>query len=415
MMRTLSLLIFTVFHFGTVQAMAQSCESLFSELPMPSAPAPIIVENIPASSNRIELTKITNSSVPEKLTLEKMDFSKNVDQASIELMRLLLQNSSYILEEKNVLSKGELVIGIPVRNGYFFEVTYKSLSNERSQFIIDKISLKTPTGADSKKIAEGFLSGAELSLRKSEFEIGNILGKDINAKLKIPLAIDGPLLTKLDTLAKFFEFFRKDEMRALLTSNSMLKIRTVFEFRRARDVFFKVLFKEPMKTAIGFGFIILATGMSPMNLSKPADVPMNPPAVEAVLPREVSKDLMLRINQFEIPQEARILKGELYVLNEQIKREFSQKEAYSGPTAGDIILDQKNAFSMQHKTWVFEQVDPYNKSVHTYLVFAEEKMSAEGPGLQYMVMKINPTLYPELIKFIKSQGQIFELSKKAAK
>lgn len=413
-MRLLTLFVFTVFHFGTVQAYAQTCENLFANstevvaVADTPAPLPVVVENIPSISNRVELQKVTNSPTPEKLILEKLDFSQNTDQASIELMRLLLQNSAYVLEEKNVLTKGELVIGIPAKEGYFFEITYKSVSNERSQFIVDKITLKTPTGTDSKKVAEGFLKAGELQLKKTEFEIGGLLGKEINAKLKIPLAINGPLLTKIDTLATFFEYFRKDEMRTLLKTNSMLKIRTIFEYRRARSVFFKVLFKEPIKTAIGFGFIILASGMSPMNIGKaPTQVEMNPVAVEAILPRDTVTYLSQRINSFDIPEEARLIKAELYELNKQITRNFSRRDqTYVGPKAGDILLDNNNTFSLKHKTWIFEQVDFKTKSVRTYIVFAEDKVSNEGPGIQYMVMQIEPNTYPELIKFIKNQGKV---------
>lgn len=397
-MRILPIIFFVLSYFGTLSVNAQTCENLFADLT--PTPVPMIVENIPSKSDRIELQKITNSTQAEKLTLEASTFSKNTDQAAIELMRLLLQNSSYVLEEKNVLNKNELVIGVPIKDGYFFEIAYKALANERSQFIIDKISLKTPTGADSKKVAEGFLKANAIELKKNEFEIGSILGAGINAKLKIPLIIDGPLLTKLDTLAKFFEYFRKDEMRKLLQTNSMLKIRAVFEYRRARDVFFKVLFKEPMKTAIGFGFIILAAGSLPFN--QKTDVDLQPPVAYSRPAYEIVSD---RINGFQVPEQAITLKVEIAEINKQIKTHFSENDSYNGPKYNEIDYPI-NAFSRQHNTWVFEKIDSYNKSIHTYIVVAEEKASPVGPGLQYMIMEIDAAKYPLLIKYIKDQGKI---------
>ncbi|AZZ36531.1 hypothetical protein CIK05_06920 [Bdellovibrio sp. qaytius] len=403
-------------YFGTtIVFAAPSCEVLFSESKSAEAttivaeaePLPVIKESVQSQSPRVELVKVTNSPAPEKLVIENVNFSEKTDEAAIEVMRLLLQNSSYVLEEKNVLNKGELVIGIPAKDGYYFEVTYKSMSGERSQFIVDKISLKTPTGSESKKIAEGFLKAGELKLKKSEFEIGNLLGDGINAKLKIPLIIDGPLLNKIDKLARFFEFFKKDEMRNLLKSNSMLKIRTVFEYRRARDVFFKVLLKEPMKAAIGLGFIVLATSVSnmPMNVLGRGPEPIGN-QVAAMAPRETISFLQSRINQMNIPSAEVNIKAEISQLNAQIKTHFSSNAAYNGPKLSEIRLDQESSFSLMHQTFIIEKADEFNKSVHTYIVFAEEKASTVGPGVQYMIMEINPSKYPLLIKLIKGQTSI---------
>ena len=412
-MRTFITLLLAVSYFGTsVTYAGPSCDIMFQQTkPQEAAPnagaepapLPVVKEAVQSQSNRVELVKYTNSPAPEKLVIENVKFSEKTDEAAIEVMRLLLQNSSYVLEEKNVLTKGELVIGVPAKDGYYFEVTYKSMSGERSQFIVDKITLKSPTGSENKKVAESFLKGGEVKIKKSEFEIGNILGDGINAKLKIPLIIDGPLLAKIDKLARFFEFFKKDEMRNLLKSNSMLKIRTVFEYRRARDVFFKVLFKEPMKAAIGMGFIILATGMSQMPMQSmgrgPEPLGSN---IAAMAPRETASYLQTRVNQIQIPSTAAALKTEISALNAQIKTHFTSTAQYNGPKLSEIRTDQQSAFSQNHNTWIFEKINSFNGSKHTYIVFAEEKASIDGPGVQYMVMEINASHYPELIKLLKA-------------
>lgn len=413
-MRILVAILYTLSFVTSSIAYGNSCRQLFEPILLLPAPAPVarkipvIIEPVKSNSNRVELKRHTNSEVVEKLVIEEMGFSTKPEEASIEMMRLLLQNSSYVLEEKNVLTKGELSIGIPAKDGYYFEVTYKSMSTEKSQFIVDKITLRTPTGTGSKKVAEGFLKASEVKIKKAEFELGDILGAGINAKIKIPLIIDGPLLTKIDKLAKFFEYFKKDELRQLLRTNSMTKIRLVFEYRRARDVFFKVLFKEPMKAAIGMGFIILATGIAtnPIHMTNRQTPEPISTHIVAAAPRETSAYLAERINHIEIPQQAQQLRSEVIELNKQIKTHFNSKAPYYGPNIAEIRLDHSSAFSKEHQTWIFEKVDQFNKSKHTYIVFAEEKVSIEGPGLQYMIMEIDASKYPELIKLIKNQGKI---------
>jgi len=415
-MRILITFLITVSFLSSSLSYGNSCRGLFSPpepmlllpAPAPKKPVvPVIIEPMKSNSDRVILKKHENSEAIEKLVIEEMGFSNKPDEASIEMMRLLLQNSSYVLEEKNVLTKGELSIGIPIKDGYFFEVTYKTMSTERSQFIVDKITLRTPTGTGSKKVAEGFLKPGEVKIKKSEHEIGDILGTGVNAKIKIPLIIDGPLLDKIDKLSKFFEYFRKDELRNLLRTNSMMKIRTVFEFRRARDVFFKVLFKEPMKAAIGMGFIILATGLvaNPINMVGRQPEPIATQIVAAA-PRDTSSFLQDRINHLAIPATATTIRAEVANLNAQIKTHFTSTEVYNGPRLSEIRLDQSSAFSIKHQTWIFEKADPVNKSTHTYIVFAEEKASVAGPGVQYMVMEIDASRYPELIKLIKGQSSV---------
>ncbi|MES2803364.1 MAG: hypothetical protein V4654_12790 [Bdellovibrionota bacterium] len=412
-MRILIAILYTLSFISSSIAYGNSCRQIFEEkqpillLPAPARKIPIIIEPVKSNSDRVELKRYENTEAAEKLVIEEKGFSSKPEEASIEMMRLLLQNSSYVLEEKNVLTKGELSIGIPAKDGYFFEVTYKSMSTEKSQFIVDKITLRTPTGAGSKKVAEGFLNADEVKIKKAEHELGDILGAGINAKIKIPLIIDGPLLAKIDKLAKFFEYFKKDELRNLLRTNSMTKIRLVFEYRRARDVFFKVLFKEPIKAAIGMGFIILATGMTTNSFqmmgSQPEPIATH---IVAMAPRETSSYLHERINNIVIPPAATAIRAEVAQLNAQVKTHFQSTEVYNGPRMSEIRLDQNNAFSQQHQTWIFEKLDPVNQSTHTYIVFAEEKASVSGPGIQYMVMEINASKYPELIKFIKNQGKI---------
>lgn len=412
-MRILIAVLYTLSLVTSPIAYGNSCRQLFEPtLLLPAPPpvankSPVIIESVNSNSNRVELKRNTNSESIEKLIIEEMSFSAKPEEAAIEMMRLLLQNSAYVLEEKNVLTKGELTIGIAAKDGYFFEVTYKSMSTEKSQFIVDKITVRTPTGTGSKKVAEGFLKADKVQIKKAEHELGDILGAGINAKIKIPLIIDGPLLTKIDKLSKFFEYFKKDELRKLLRTNSMAKIRLVFEYRRARDVFFKVLFKEPMKAAIGIGFIILATSFSPNPILMTHQTP-EPIAthIVAAAPHDTSAYLLERINHMQIPQQAQQLRHEIGELNKQIKTHFDSKAPYYGPNLAEIRLDQSSAFSIEHKTWIFEKTDQFNQSKHTYIMFAEEKASNVGPGIQYMVMEIGASKYPELIKYINFQNEI---------
>lgn len=414
-MRIVTAIIFLI--SSSLSHAAPSCQLMFGGaekpviaglLPPPVRKIPVIIEKVPSNSHRVELKKHTNSKEPGKLVIEEFGFSQKIDEASIELMRMLLQNSSYMLEDKNVLEKDELSIGIPIKDGYYFEVTYKSISSERSQFIVDEITLRTPTGTKSERIAEDFLKSGEVKIKKAEHELGDILGEGINAKIKIPLIIDGPLLSKIDKLSNFFEYFRKDDLRKLLKTNSMLKIRTVFEYRRARDIFINVLFKEPMKAAIGMGFILLATGIStnPTNMISTKSQTSVGTQVVVMAPTEYGSYMQNKINDFDIPQQATQLRSEISELNKQIKSHADSKEPYYGPNLSEITVDHSSSFSKEHQTWILEKVDPYNQSVHTYIAFAQEKTTSVGPGLQYMVMEISAEKYPQLIKFIKSQGRI---------
>lgn len=163
-----------------------------------------------------------------------------------------------------------------------------------------------------------------------------------------------------------------------------------------------------MKAAIGLGFVLLATGIgsNPMNMLKHDNPSPVATQVVAMAPREYGSYMHNKINGFDIPQQATQLRAEVSEINKQINSFSNSQEPYYGPNMADISLDHSNAFSKDHQTWIFEKADPYNKSVHTYIVFAQEKLTTAGPGVQYMVMEISAEKYPQLINFIKDQGRI---------
>lgn len=430
-MRILTAIIFTVSTIGSSLTYGnQQCSTLFGAesgpviiaglLPAPKPKNVVEITQVKSESNRVELKKHTGSEEPEKITLEEMKFSERPDEAMRELLNMVIKNSSYILDDKNVLTKGELSLGIPAADGKYFEVKYKSVSSDRSQFVVDKITLRTPTGSGDKKIAESFLKSGEFKIKKSEHEIGDALGAGVNVKLKIPLVIDGPLLQKFDTYSKCFEYFKKDELRALFASKSILKIRTVLEFRRARVLFLKVLIKEPMKAAIGYGFVALTAAALSINMAGKSLPDMSHHdtnkniAAELVLSRsELSGILENRINNHDIPKANVRLNAQMSELKKEIS-DYLTKNAqvpYSGPSLKDLNLNT-TTLSPNHQTWIFEKQDAYNNSVHTYIVFAQEKASSVGPGLQYVIMEINANKYSDLVTFIKQQQSVPTIQEK---
>ncbi|MFZ3230746.1 MAG: hypothetical protein WA160_11120 [Pseudobdellovibrio sp.] len=357
-----------VFPFAT---QANQCVNLFSESQ----------NTTQSDSSRIEISKASDPMTSSTLVISEGLFSSNMDLAALELSRMLLQNSSFTIEEKSSLLKNKLVLGIPIKDGYSLQVTYESDSRAEKRFILsDKIILITPTGREIK-ITDSILSMNELKIENSTFDIKNFLSKGLKVHLNIPLSIDKALLERFSKLSFYFQFFSKDELREVLKSDSIFKIQMLFRLRRAKVVFKNVLIKEPFKIAISAAVTFAVINYNPLVLPSQHKQIMTPPVAvqEVVLAKST-------INGLTITNEMPIIKNQLAALKEEARAKLSIKDN----------------FSTTHSSWIFKQVNPKTGLTQTYLGIAEEKNNSANTGLQYYIYEIDTQKYQQLVSYALS-------------
>lgn len=372
------------------------CEGLF--------PEPFTPYKVASESNRIEIMRVTKDLDVSKLLIEELAFSADPKVAVIEMIRMLVKNSDFKLEDKNVLIKNKFTLGIPLKDGYSLMLSYESKSSADPRFVLqDKILLITPTGKEIK-VTDELISPNSFKINKSEFKLDQLSETGLNFKLKAPLVVQGELLKSFSDLANYFEYFDKQELRTLFNStNSLFKIKTQLTLRKAKTVFYNVLIKEPFKFAIGGALMFAVFNSHLITPDAVTDTQLNTQAV-------VSQTYITKtINDLALPAGDKEIKQQFAEIRQKtLEQEHSLK--YSNLKFGDIPIHSQNSFSIKNNLFVFERVNENTLSIHTYLVFSNDisnQMSeANSLGMQYFVMEINAAKYERLIKFIKNNGAV---------
>jgi hypothetical protein len=88
-------------------------------------------------------------------------------------------------------------------------------------------------------------------LNKKQFDLNEYFEPGTVIDASIPFFIEGKTIDILEKYVPSFELFSKEELRVLFTTKTEKQIaRTVF-VRRAKDIFVKVILKEPFKLLLG--------------------------------------------------------------------------------------------------------------------------------------------------------------------
>ncbi len=378
---------FILFLFSA-QVMAQTCVQMFPELSKPQI--------IASESNRLQITQTADGESNSKLIVSQEEFSKNVNHSVLEMVRMVVRNSDFKLEDKNVLIKNKFTLGIPIRDGYSLLLTYESKSERAPRFVLqDKIILVTPTGKEFK-ISEDLIDNDQLKINKAEFDLKDYIPHGLELKLKVPLVVEGKLLTAFAKLANFFEYFEKEKIRQIFLSDNLLWIKAQFQVGRAKKVFFDVLTKEPFKFFIGGGMMYLVFGPNFINPQPIQTAPLyTPPAITQIM-------ITNTINGLPIPKADKQLRQDIEEIKLQAQK-ISSTPANSHLGLADLDTGTKKIAIKPDALFVMDKLNEQTGLRHTYLVFSEEIVGQRGPGLQYFVLEINPTKYQRLISFIKNQ------------
>ncbi len=225
-------------HTNAVAKATVQCTSLFEST------------QVEVTSKKSYLEQRSTENETSSLQIIPMDFSANPKTSALEIIRLSLTSSSFSLLEKNYLNKDKITLGFNLKEGATLEISYASNSKFEDQFLIEQVNIRTATGYKIK-IAENLVKENDFELKSDLFDLTKYLGGNTNLELKVPLIIRGQTLAHIAEQAKNFELFTKDELRILYSTKTEKQIaRTVF-IRKAKDLFYKVLVKEPFKILIG--------------------------------------------------------------------------------------------------------------------------------------------------------------------
>lgn len=344
---------------SSISNAAGLCENLFTFRPEAQQPQIQVQQQTTAyaevGSARVEVTKVSDENSHSKLHVEQLEFSKDPNQAVLELIRYLVNGRTFALEDKNVLIKNKMTLGIPLKNGYTFLVTYESKSNEYPLFVIeDKITLLSPSNKEFK-LTDVLISPTEMKIAKSDFDMPEYFEKDLLVNLKIPLSIDATILAKLDGYAKYFEHIPKEKLRKIFAQQSPVKRNMLLQIGRAKSMLNEAFLKSPFKIAAQAVFM------------------------------------------------AAIINGSGHIMTNY----FTNPLPPSSTT--QVKLGKGALINNNDVSWVLETKDNANQP-HTYIAFSGEIKSANlnNQPVQYVIFEVDPVKYAKLIAQMKQNQKPIE-------
>ena len=393
-MKAVFAVLLTLTYSFNLVAQTQACEGLFTE-------NKVINQELVSGSKRLTIFETLNEQAPSTLVIESVPFSENLEVATLELMRMIIQNSDFKLEDKTVLTKNKFTVGIPLKDGYFLEATYESKSNTSPRFVLqDKIVLITPTGK-LIKVTDELLDADELKIKKSAFTLTGFAQTGLEIHLRLPLVVEGPLLAHFSEMATYFEYFKKSEIAKLVQGQSLTKINVLFRLRKAKDVFFNVLIKQPFKSLIS-GVIMFAVINGQAYFPHTSHPVANGPAtISQTFLKTTIDNVSVPANQIQVKKELRAL---------QIKAAAVMKSKnFSGLSAYEINLNDQNEFSKDNNIFIQYIKNKATGQLQTYFVFSTDISKGAIQGLQFFSFEVNPKEFQTLIQFINNQGQTADL------
>ena len=293
------------FIFSSSAYAKNQCEGLFNTT----------TESATEMPHYLKIEKNSQLESKSVLNLTTGDFDKDPKTSAIEIIRRAMLSPNYAVMEKNFLNKDKLTLGVSITPEHILEIIYSAESRLEDQFIIEQINLRTITGY-KLKIAENILNEESFDLKASQFEIAKYLPPGYSINLRAPLAIRGATLSHLANYAKSLDLFSKEELRKLFNEKTPRQISNAIFFRKAKELFVKVLIKEPFKIAIGGAMMFTlfnadrAIEMLPTHLvSKPAIVQqtkLESVQFEQTVKNADGKEVKLKVTARETSQSERI-------------------------------------------------------------------------------------------------------------
>lgn len=361
--------------------------------------------------NDVTISKQESSETPSELNLQAKSFDatepSQVSEQLSELVLMMAQSRSMIISEKEVNEKGRLLLGMPIGNGFFLELKYKSNSGTEPKYVLDHINMISPSGKQLDVSANPIdpYFDTKLSNERVNFEIGTY-PNGFNVSARIPTVIKGQVLKEIQALAPKLELVPKEVIRELATESDIKVLKTkanraymkYFIKRYSVRGVFKTLFKlvvyEPLKLLLTLGVIYTAAHnfsngkISIQELLGPENIP-NASWVGKALHETSSAE--------QIPADVRQQLS-------QLENDVRSKNVSASQSPG-TPLDQnasKLQVSKDQYLWTTNITDKATGRTATVIFVSSDNKQGQ---INYSAIVVDPVKYQKLIEYIKSVGQ----------
>jgi hypothetical protein len=387
-----------IFLFGALKAVsAPLCSDLIKQNLNPAPETPNQIVSTDRINERVLINRMLLSEKSTLLKFESKPLSPDHKIATMDLLQMMVHTTSFTLNDKNVLYKDELILGVPLSNGFSLQATYFADGRAKPSFALNSVELVTLTG-ETHRIVKSMLERDSHVISKKTVELNSDIypaGYEITAAL--PVQIEGEALIQLKKITPDLELFDKTEIKKIAEEKTFSQMKRSFLARKTRSLFKKYFVAAPFKSVANFLptiFLASTISWSITNINRDAQV-LKPSAawvqtgINEAAAKSISPEVKILFHELKAEAQAQINSGQA-----------------ENPMLGAASLSaDKYKFSDRHMTWVFEQADAQGQK-QTYIVLTDEVAGVAHEPIKYLIIKVDATKYKILIDHIKSQGHI---------
>lgn len=356
--------------------------------------ANLVCSNLFTRTERVEIQMSAEKDKPSEVFFHESPLPVDSNQALLDFLSMASYTRGVEVVKTKVgktrISKFDL--GLDLGQGYSIEIRYRADERADLRFTAESATLISPTNR-TEKIAPHLIDFNEMKFKEKNFSLSDIFPEGRNVHLNIPIEIKGDAIPMIEKMITHLPFFTKQEIRKLVLSESILKIKLLGHLRFTKNYLKEFAIKAPYKlltnTALAVT-LVLITGynfkdymiksVSPeTNIAANSDVSWSQNSIQKIM-KESSLPLTIELKK--IMQVAKL-----------------------NATAGDTNPHIAQTFQSKSRDfiWITESKDSKTNNVKTVLFISHDNDSENK--MKYLGIEINVTDYPELTQQLKAEGR----------
>lgn len=347
-------------------------------------------------------------------TFEASANSSRFQHEVSELVGMMAYSRPPVISDKEINSKGKIVLGLQIGNGFSLELKYRHIIHETEGniYVLDHINMYTPSGKqldvssnpidayDIRKLADG----------RKNYEIESYPGEH-NVTARIPTFIGGDVMREIQNLAPKLELVPKDVIRELAKESDVKALRKKanlaymkyfikrYSIRGIFKTLFKVVVYNPIQLVATAGIIYVATHT--MNVGSVSSIS------ELIFPKQntewVSPSIQDSASSQALPATVR---EQLTALSADLEAKQVTINKDATGTAMDLNASHMQISNNQY-LWATTMTDKVTGKTVSIIFISRDNKHGQ---VSYAALQVDSFKYKNLINYIQSVGQFIPVT-----
>jgi hypothetical protein len=356
--------------------------------------ANLVCSNLFNRTERVEIQMSAEKDKPSEVFFHESPLPVDSNQALLDFLSMASYTRGVEVMKTKVgktrISKFDL--GLDLGQGYSVEIRYRADERTALRFTAESATLISPTNR-TEKIAPHLIDFNELKFKEKNFSLSDIFPDGRNVHLNIPIEIKGDAIPMIEKMITHLPFFTKQEIRKLVLSESILKIKLLGHLRFTKNYLKEFAIKAPYKLLTNTALAVTLVLITGYNFKDYMIKSVSPETNIAA-----NSDVSWSQNSIQ-----KIMKESNLPLNFELKK--IMQVAKLNATAGDTNPHIAQTFQSKSRDfiWITESKDSKTNNVKTVLFISHD--NDRENKMKYLGIEINVTDYPELTQQLKAEGR----------